>query len=174
MRNYLLFFVGEAPSRMDTTGGLAFSGICGRFMDQIVSSFSTWRHEFDGVFNLIQNCQSRDGKGSAFPMPKAKIAARCVMAAIESMVNDGNMKEAGAIIVCAGRRVYKAMSGKSDVQYFKIARTQLPRDGFFSYKPVSLVCFPHPSGVNRWWNSRHNVYQAKYFLKQVTSGEIMP
>jgi hypothetical protein len=36
------------------------------------------------------------------------------------------------------------------------------------------LIFPHPSGVNRWWNERRNQQRARQLLQRFLRGETVP
>jgi hypothetical protein len=37
-----------------------------------------------------------------------------------------------------------------------------------------FLIFPHPSGINRWWNERRNERRARQFLQRFLQGETVP
>jgi hypothetical protein len=36
------------------------------------------------------------------------------------------------------------------------------------------LIFPHPSGINRWWNERRNERRARQLLQRFLRGETVP
>lgn len=62
-------------------------------------------------------------------------------------------------IILLGRRVAKDYG----VEHFPPLTVVRRHGGMGS----TVVAFPHPSGINRWWNRRANVQMATVTLKQI-------
>jgi hypothetical protein len=105
--------------------------------------------EFRASFRLVNLLRDWPGKapggcGDAFPMLEARLAARRFKMARRTAL--------------AGRLVAQAF-GLGRVPYFEWRR--FGRD--------DVVVIPHPSGINRWWNDRHNRARVGVFLQGLVS-----
>ena len=60
-------------------------------------------------------------------------------------------------ILMMGRKVRRAMGRNGDWDYLS----------WFKFYKHDAVVFPHPSGVNRWWNDPVNERQARFFLREL-------
>lgn len=105
--------------------------------------------------NLLDYYPGKQGKGDRFPVAEAEAAAW-------NMIEELH----GRTVVMLGKNVMKAFGLKLD---------------WFQWKTVTscgctfevAVC-PHPSGVNRWWNSSTNKEKAKRFLDRLfTQGAVL-
>jgi hypothetical protein len=94
--------------------------------------------------NLLGRHPGMQGKGSAFPVDKARRAAR----RLERRAFPGR------VVVLLGRRVCSA---------FGLA-TLAPLDCEV-HQDALVVHLPHPSGVNHWWNERANRRAARAALQ---------
>lgn len=156
--------VGEAPGRGNDPGcRIAFQGRTGRFMSKAVGPW--WRDCFDAAVNLLGESQGKSGKGSEFPAAKAKIAADALVALLTQVA------EKSVNVVCAGWRVACCFGKPADVDYFeRWTVVETDQNGFCT--PFNFYAFPHPSGVNRWWNSKANRQKAKRFMLDVMQGRL--
>ncbi|MCI4370856.1 MAG: hypothetical protein L3J81_05970 [Thermoplasmata archaeon] len=98
--------------------------------------------------NLLAFYPGREGKGAAFPKVVAANAARRVLAKLVP----------GSTLIMLGHRVAEAFGVRVD--YFAWGRIGSSR----------AVVFPHPSGINRWWNVPANRRRASVFLRGALSG----
>lgn len=130
--------VGEAPNRM---GGEPFTGRAGRVLEAL-AGFPP-RREFDCV-NLLQSWPGQAGKGSAFPLHDARVAAAAMLAVLPQ----------GRVVVIAGKRAAAA---------FGIRRPEFLR--WYAVGGKVLGVLPHPSGINRWLNDPTNRAAAGQFLR---------
>jgi hypothetical protein len=104
------------------------------------------RAEFDDRTvwkNLLNTVQEKQGKGDAFPMDEARKAASKILV-------DGIRGDEPALLL--GGNVARAFG-------FKHGKP------FDSFGPIIL--FPHPSGINRFWNDPRNIRKAKRFLREI-------
>lgn len=140
-----LLLIGQAPNSKDD----GCSPCLGRFMHTLCEAAGIERHEYLERCerrNLLSHFPGKDGKGDAFPLGDARIAA-------ESM----NIR--GRTVVLFGRNVAKAFG------------SALPFLGFAEHREAAMYLFPHPSGLNRWWNDAGNVRAAGIlFRRLVLSG----
>lgn len=97
-------------------------------------------YHFDHV-NLIPRWHGKQGKGDMFEMSEAREFA-------ESMLPDLKHE----CVVLLGKRVATAF--RVNVDYFEE----------FQLGPSRAIVFPHPSGINRWWNSLQNQQHASTFV----------
>lgn len=143
--------VGEAPpkSRMvDTPESVAFSGASGkRFSDMLGVDVT----EAFATMNLLKRWPGTTGKGSSFPLGRARQSATMLV----------NRLPPSNRLILAGGRVANA---------FRIAHLpQLEWHTTMLGPPVTLTTFkvaviPHPSGVNRAWNDPAITEAVKRFL----------
>lgn len=96
--------------------------------------------------NLIAYYPGKSGKGDNFPFEEAKSAA------YEMEKEFGR----GAEILLLGKNVAKAF-GFGNMKF--LDSTEIGG--------VMFHLFPHPSGVNRWWNNPNNTKAAKIFAKKI-------
>ena len=133
--------IGQAPSRL----GDPAKPCTGRFMRFLcgVAGVSTlaYLRAFERR-NLLPAWPGKSGKGDAFPMEEARAAA-------------AGMDVRGRTVVCCGRKV----AGAFGVRAGFLSETE--KDG------AAFVVLPHPSGVNRWWNSRSNRRRARRLLRRL-------
>ena len=100
--------------------------------------------------NLVDEVQRKSGKGDAFPMERAKKKATKIWL---SMNQPYGVRDYRAVV----------MLGK------QVARAFAPDYAGLDYLDHigRFILFPHPSGINRWWNEPHNVRKAKRFLRKI-------
>lgn len=92
--------------------------------------------------NLFTEPQEGSGKGDAFPMERARERA-------------SKFRMRTDTVVFLGRRVAAAFGVKS--KYFEWTKVRGKR----------AAVFPHPSGINRWWNDADNVDEARRFIRGI-------
>lgn len=102
---------------------------------------ASFAEAFDAV-NVHARWPGRQGKGSRFPRPGrrrlARVAAMCT----------------GRVVLLAGKRVAGAMGARAG--YLE----------WFDMGGARAAVLPHPSGVNRWWNSAENRARATEFVRE--------
>lgn len=133
--------VGEAPSRA-SDADVPFSGRSGDRLRELLG------RELEPTFatrNLFVAWPGRDGKGSRFDLAAARGSAALVFS--EAALDRRQL-------VLVGKRVAGAFGVRAG--YLEWQRPILG---------VRVVVFPHPSGVNRWWNDPSNVARARDFLR---------
>lgn len=131
--------VGEAPCQK---GGLPFTGRAGTVLEDL-AGFNP-RSAFDCV-NLLPAWPGHAGKGSAFPMHDARVAATAMLSVLPT----------GKVVIVAGKRAARAFGVKAPA--------------FLSWQFVDgklLGIIPHPSGVNRWLNDPVNREATGAFLRK--------
>lgn len=124
--------------------GQAPSRVKGRSSGRLAKLAGLTRAEFEDRTvwkNLINSVQGKQGKGDAFPMAEAKKAAIKIL--------DGIPAESAILLL--GGNVARAFGFKP--KYFN------------SIGPFKI--FPHPSGINRWYNDPRNVRKAQKFLRKI-------
>lgn len=142
--------IGQAPSR-DGAGAVApFSGRSGAFLARLAGA-----EDFDDVRRLaqVENVLARwpgkRGKGDAFPILEARAAAaRLKFGGGDAVLFVGR----GSAAACGFRAPFLAW------RTFRLGRAAV---------------FPHPSGVNRWWNDAGNRQAAGRFLRAFLGGRSM-
>lgn len=145
--------VGQAPNqatRVHDRPGLALTGACGRFLADLAGlSMAAYLRRTERV-NLLTFWPGKDGKGDAFPAPWAEMAA-------------GDLRKTlgGRTVLLLGAGVARAFH----VEHLGWMRWATVGAGPEDLMTVSVL--PHPSRVNRWWNSPANRAQAREFLREV-------
>jgi hypothetical protein len=135
--------IGQGPSRTgDPAAPLA--GRLGRKMSKLMGiGFDEYLAKFERR-NVLRKWYGKASKGDVFPMLVARKRARRMRKSL------------------AGKRV--VFLGKKTAEAFGI------RERYMKWIDASdfvAVVFPHPSGVNRWWNDPANVENAKTFLRKL-------
>lgn len=147
-----VLMIGEAPGRADRFGrGQALGGRIERRLAMLcdVDDASDLGRAFERT-NLLKRWPgpSPGGRGSRFPQREARAAASAMIPSI-----------VGRRVVLVGLRTAAAF-GLEGRELFEFQAV----DGAPGAK-VAIV--PHPSGVNRWWNSRSNVERARRFFERL-------
>jgi len=143
-----MLIMGQAPSKCGE-GESPFStnrhGSGRRLVLLLGTTPERFRDLFDLV-NLIKHWPGKQGKGDAFPLAEAKIAA-------DQMRFDGR-----PAVLLAGRGVAAAF-GQRGRPYLE----------WFELRGVPAAVLPHPSGINRWWNDAENCVAASLFMHALLS-----
>jgi hypothetical protein len=103
------------------------------------------------LINLISRYGGKQGKGDYFDVAAAKLAAAEVLVWLEAQPE--------RVVLLMGRGVGRA---------FGLHRREYLQP--FKYGKHTFVLFPHPSGVNRWWNEPWNVHAAQKLMARVRMG----
>lgn len=94
--------------------------------------------------NVLKRCSGKKGKGDAFELKSAKVAARNLLPLLVENYDK---------VVLMGQNVARAFDMKG--RHFE--KMRLGRAEF--------MCFPHPSGINLWWNDAAKVRSGKKRLR---------
>ena len=141
-------FVGEAPSKSQPKAvvhyGHVFGPMCG------ITAMQWYRRV--RRCNVLEEWPGRQGRGSSFPMGLAVPAAEALLPLL-----------AGQDVVCLGKRVASAL-GAPRAPYCVWRSLVWPTLGGIEAR---LAIFPHPSGVNAWWNDERNRAQATLFMRRL-------
>lgn len=149
--------MGEAPARTMRPGDPPFSSQSGQRLRDLLG-VDDLASRFD-LRNLLESWPGESGKGDAFPAEYAAHRAYDVVLELHERV-----------VLFAGKRVAKAF-GKGKLGYFQPQFTQVWNEE--GGRVESLACryvavvIPHPSGVNRWYNSESNRIQAQAFFREL-------
>jgi uracil-DNA glycosylase len=135
--------IGEAPGR--GTGRPIEGRIGRRLADLAGLSFEEFRRSFARE-NVLDYWPGTDGKGAVFPRDEAKAVAERLASRI---------RRQRRTVVLLGRRVSFAF-GLGGAAYFQRI--------VFGYARV--VVLPHPTGINRWYNSPANREQVRRFFRE--------
>lgn len=145
--------IGQAPAR-GNDGKLPFAGQSGARLARLArvgDSGDALPEHFDLV-NLMPYWPGKRGKGDEFHMQLAKENGLKLLAEL----NEGPPRK----ILMMGRKVRRAMGCNGDWEYLR----------WFPFWKHQAVVFPHPSGVNRWWNDPMNEHNAQVFLERLLRG----
>ena len=139
--------VGEAPSKNQDPERPVEGRIGKRLANCAGLPYDDFLQHFERV-NLLHERQEVNGKGFVFDLHKAHGTAIVICTKLEP----------GRVVLLLGHRVAKAFGIKT--AYFKPQRLQ---DLF----EMTAFVVPHPSSINRWWNSRANVTKAIKFMHDI-------
>lgn len=145
---FVATIVGEAPSETSRDVTVPFSGRSGdRLRALLDDDLARFR-----LLNLFARPQER------WHRPAARASAYASVTFLE-----------GEPVLLMGRRVATAFG-------FGSARLLEWQDGMWVGSELwvasQFVVFPHPSGLNRWWNEPDNVERARRFLRDVAEGRV--
>lgn len=139
--------IGEAPNR-NGDPARPLGGACGR---RLADLCGITPREFARRFQRVNVLAAWPGaqsiKGATFPMSAARTAASRLRRRFV----------AGRIVIVLGRRVARAF--EVDGEYFEPQRVA----------GATIVIVPHPSGVNRWYNSRQHERLARRRLSAIAA-----
>lgn len=148
----LPLIIGQAPARgstlRDEHGVLVpFQGMSGRRLRSLAGVDDLTEHFV--LWNMFENpADTRPQKGDGFDMATARNIAKGMMLDIQRMHPP--------VILLMGRNVEQAFG-------FRRQPWLKPR----RWKGLLFICFPHPSGINTWWNDRNNREAAKQLLQDM-------
>lgn len=152
------YLVGQAPAR--SGDGRPFTGTSGRRLMSLldVPDYSGLLEYFE-LHNLIPVMQPKRGlKGDEFNLPQAKEAARRFRLKVPPH----------STIIACGSAVFRAFTTLA------LSETCPNFCGVELIGPyrhrVEVYHFPHPSGVNRFWNDLNNVIEARVWLQAASGG----
>ena len=150
-----LLLIGQAPGR----GGDGQQALSGRAAALLANMAGIPREELLRRFdrhNLLDRWPGKSpaGKGDIFPASAARDAAD----RIKRTLRRRGVTFAGPTVLLVGKAVARAFG--------------LRRPEYLTWYPGFEWCLkgaviPHPSGINRWWNSSRNRRRASRFLKQI-------
>lgn len=127
--------VGEAPGR---GGGPPLGGRVGARLSGLLGADVS---KVARLANLLDAWPGRStGKGAGFPIDDARRAAAAM--------------QLGTSALFLGKRVARAFGIRSP-DYFRI----------YGVRGARVAVFPHPSGVNRFWNDPRNERVAMLFIR---------
>jgi uracil-DNA glycosylase len=118
--------------------GVNLAKLCGISHEELLQRCTT--------VNLLSRWYGSNGKGDQFPLKLAK--RKAVKMWIEFFEHDN--------ILLLGNNVAKAFETKASILEW------IPLHG-----GMRFAIIPHPSGINRWYNSANNRKRAKIFLREL-------
>lgn len=153
MRNRLLL-VGEAPSRTGRAEPkYALTGSVGKRIAEMAGlSMNAYLRRSERV-NVFDRWPGSNGKGSEFPRIEAKLRASRLAKTFY-----------GRTVLFVGIRVAEAFGYASAPI---LAKHEFVGSRGWIYPPFQFAVVPHPSRVNRWYNSKRNVGRASAFLRKL-------
>lgn len=154
-----IVLVGQAPSR-ETDGEVPFSGRSGRRIAELIGIRHAELGDRFALANVFDSWPgpSPHGKGDAFPMAEARLAAE----RMQRRLVDRRL-------VFFGASVAKAFGHDPREILLRFSAAPGYQERLAGGAAVAYV--PHPSGVNAWWNDPANEAQARRFLRSLTGGE---
>src|SRR5712691_1480211 len=132
--------IGQAPARR------AGPPLAGRIGARLASLAELSPAEYLAAFerrNVLERWPGKDGKGDRFPPALARSAAARMTPSLRRRR-----------VIFLGRATARAFGFGEDLFAWK------------NFCGFEAAAFPHPSGVNRWWNDPPNVARAADFLTQ--------
>ena len=176
--------IGEAPSRRSDVDAVRRSLKCppdvrARFVEEFlektalcmdggerianVSGLLDWEDYLTSFErrNLLARWPGRDGKGSAFPLEKARPLAMGTLSYIHRRD-----------VIFVGRRVAAAYF--IEQPYLEWRPHVFHAEGNVDSVLASFraAILPHPSRINRWWNDPENERRARTFLRRAADLEV--
>lgn len=147
--------VGEAPSRR-------YGPFAGPWYSRLaelagVGQVPGLLLRFD-LHNLLERPQPRSGKGAHFPETVAATQARKM-----------RKRLSGRKVILLGRRVAKAW-GLGKAEYLRWMTIAEPGAKGLARNVGRVAVFPHPSGVDRWWNDEGSIERARGFMHAAVEG----
>lgn len=146
----LPLIIGQAPAR-GNDGLLPFAGKSGARLARVAGVGDTGdvlKNYFD-LRNLLSFYPGKRGrKGDEFDLTQAKDAA--------DQMKTWLLTRKGRVILLMGKEVAKAF-GCPCQEYFRP----------WYWHQHTVIIFPHPSGVNQWWNDAANVKEAEGYLREL-------
>jgi uracil-DNA glycosylase len=148
--------IGQAPAR-GRDEAPAFTSASGARLAKLAGVGDTGA-DLQEYFET-RNLQSRyggkaaSGKGDKFDLAAAKLQAAQIVEELNEEDND-------RVVLLMGRGVAKAFG--VDKHPYLIPWVWLHH---------TFIVFPHPSGVNRWWNEEWNVAAARRMLTRLAKGQ---
>lgn len=138
--------IGEAPSKNETTERPLEGRVGRRLADLCGMTLEGYLAFFDRI-NLLHVRQDTKEKGFEFDVAAAEREA--------ARLRNSELLFQARVVILLGKRVSMAFG--------------VPTDYFERWWIVEAeaYAFPHPSGVNRWWNDHANVDRASRFLRAV-------
>lgn len=145
--------IGQAPARGNDNKP-PFSGLSGRRLAQLLDLGDNGDvlQEYFELVNLIPNWPGKTGKGDSFDMRLAKRHAT-------QLTHELRCQPTRKILFM-GKKVRRAMGVNGSWEYLE----------WMPFLKHQAACFPHPSGVNRWWNDTLQREAAQEFLREVARG----
>lgn len=133
---------------------MPFSGESGARLAQLCAighSGAVLPKYFDMV-NVLDYFPGRESKGDLWPWEEAKIAGR--------RLADGLLEpeQAPRRILLMGRNVERAILGRNG---------RLPWLTWKRWERHLIAVFPHPSGINHWWNDEKHRNAAEDFMREL-------
>jgi uracil-DNA glycosylase len=135
-------FAGQSGARLARLAGVGEDG------DALPAHF--------GLVNLLSRWPGKSKKGDHFDLAQAKINAQDIALGL------GN--RAPSYILMMGRKVQASFDLKS-LEYLRRYKIHRPE-----FERHVVIAFPHPSGINTWWNDPDHVAAAEALLKRVLHG----
>lgn len=148
-----LLFVGQAPSRTSDPSR-PFSGQCGKFLAELLGTSQEdmlAKHDF---INVLDTWPGKGLGGDKFPMAEAKQAAMGKLDLLR-----------GKTVVLLGANVARAFN-VSEFRYLGIYEIR-SRENVLDIVASPVTVIPHPSGVNRYYNSVENKLTVSKFLREL-------
>jgi uracil-DNA glycosylase len=148
--NHPPLIIGQAPAR-GNDGKPPFAGNSGARLAQLAGVGETGDAlpEFFDLVNLNEKWpgKGKSGKGDAFNMDEARKNAKKIKWRLENEIDAG-------FVLLMGRKVERAM-GWAGLEY-------LDTNHWLGHY---IILFPHPSGVNPWWNDAQNYAAARAMIR---------
>lgn len=108
------------------------------------------------MVNIFSKWPGKGKKGDLFDLKSARVNALDILMGLEGRPS--------SYILLMGRKVQASFDLKG-LEY--LHRYRINRDAFRAHV---VIAFPHPSGINTWWNDPDNVLQAEKLMRKVLHG----
>lgn len=170
MRIKQILLIGEAPSRKHVNGQRAFEGRSGGIarLSDVARIDENHLWEIIETMNLRDSAQPRRGKASSFIS-----TAETKQEALKKLFHKLDERKSIWLVLFAGWRVAEEFDWKT-----RNFGDRENRDKYLLVKRLHVdygcgdcwilsAVVPHPSGVNRWWNSEENQKKFKEFMNMI-------
>lgn len=149
-------FVGQAPSQ-ETDGKPPFTGKCGKFLANLLGTTQEQMLEDHDFINVLDRWPGKGIGGDKFPLIEAQTAAKAKLELLRDK----------PFVILLGNNVARAFGAKA-FTYLTWYEIRNP-ENFADVVVPRMSVVPHPSGVNRYWNSPKARDAARRFFNSITS-----
>jgi uracil-DNA glycosylase len=157
MRSGMLkpIIIGQAPARGNEHKP-PFSGKSGARLARLAGVGDTGDvlPQYFDLYNILDYWPGKAVKGDAFDMTEGAAKGRQLMLDLFQLYTSRR-------ILLMGRKVRRCMGVQgSQREYLE----------WFQFGPHQACIFPHPSGVNQWWNDSVNTARARVLIQGALYG----
>ena len=139
--NDQILILGEAPASKEQDVPLRVPWCRKRLLRD--HGYKGWPDEHFDVANVLDEVQKENGNGFEFPLEEAVQSVDCnVLMGYERIVTLGR----------AWMAVHEALNRRSEIENIDFQNDMCAPNQIAGYKWLRILRWPHPSGLNRYWN----------------------